>query len=283
VDDTFINELLKIKNRDGQEKEILDRVKGSARDKKLVVAVLPAPDESCPDIFRDRLADPAYARQPHWGQRTTWGVDWPTPVFSLDDHSGGARIYAKKLEELFEAAYAPNPPDVPDDPAKLRVALVKRFALLPIKVTAGSRAKHNHLRDEIEAWARAHEKAGRPVFCVLLILETQHQRGMFALFKRATNSATPDEELARALSDVAGVSLALLKPLRPLEAGVDLAPWIERSSRAFKSYGHEPRIIQQRVLQQTYDGDELQKISFFRWSLRLDEKATTIFARREWN
>jgi hypothetical protein len=60
-DENFITTLLKAKDRDEHEKQIIDSISDAfdpkTRKYALCVAVLHAPPESCPDIFRSRLAD----------------------------------------------------------------------------------------------------------------------------------------------------------------------------------------------------------------------------------
>jgi hypothetical protein len=279
VDEGFVYELLKAKDRDDQEKQILESVKDATRAKRLVIALLVAPAESCPEIFRGRLADPVFARQPQWGKRTIWGVDWPQPTFSLGEPTA-ANAFVRELEALFQAAYAPRAPDVPDDRALLRLALVRRFALLPIKLRGGGavRAGLGSLYDEMENWTRAHASAGGPPFCVLLILESPDRGGW--LDRVLGRIAAPlEQQLADALASVSGADMVALKPLRPLVAARDLGPWITKSSPAIRRRGHEPVIIRNRVLAQTYDSDEACTISFYKWSIRLDQNASKIFAR----
>jgi hypothetical protein len=282
----FVTGLLKAKDRDDQEKQLLEAIAEAAKNDAMAVAVLHAPEESCPDVFRSRLGDPDFAKKRQWSQPTTWGEDWPAPTFSLIGDEATTGKFGHHLEQLFETAFSPGTPTLPADPTKFRSTLIKRLALLPVTVHAqpgawasGGRA----LRDELERWAKAHQSAGRPAFCVLLVVHTQIRRGMmnFGWFRRAPTSS--DQEIVSALGGLPGISVRVLSPLRLLDAALDLDPWISRTSSAFRRRGLEPLVVRNRVLDKTYDSNESLKITFFQWSCRLDQHAKHIFARSTWN
>jgi len=209
----FVSGLLKAKDRDDQERQLLKGIAEAAKNNAMAVAVLHAPEESCPDVFRRRLADADFARKRQWSQPTTWGEDWPAPTFRLIGGDARDGTFGHHLDRLFESAFSPGTPNPPTDPMKFRTALIKRFGLLPVTVlaepgawTRGGRT----LRDELARWALAHQNAGRPAFCVLLVVHTQSRRRImdFTWFRRT--QALSDEEIVSALGDLPGTLLSVL-------------------------------------------------------------------------
>jgi hypothetical protein len=280
----LISVLLKAKDRQEQDDQIIDAVSAAfdsvQNHYKLCVALLQAPPESCPDVFRSRLADRRFSSRRDWGARPTWCEEWAPPSFRLDLGRAIGPAFEWELNDLLEMAGGIGDNSAAHGENDVRAALVHRVGLVIFAVRASSSIVAAHtddLRAEVERWIAAHARANRPPFCLLLIFEQpQLQRVLNLPFFRRRRPDNTDAVLT-SLSTLPGLVVRRIDPLRDLRAELDLDKWISRTWMALKKRGHEPKVIRARTFEKTYDSSETKDITFWQWQRRLDDHSTEIF------
>jgi hypothetical protein len=201
-------------------------------------------------------------------------------LFRLDLGRATATAFERELDALLATigGLGESLPSREND--DVRSALVRRVGVVIVAIRAPANliaARAEDLRIEVERWIVAHANAGRPPFCLLLVLEQSKAQRTFNL--RFFRHRWPDAEAAVriSLSSLPDLVLRTIDPLRELRAELDLDKWISRTWMALKRRGHEPQLIKARAFEMTYDSSQTKDVTFWQWQRRLDIHSDKIF------
>jgi hypothetical protein len=274
--------LVRAKDRTAQEEQIDESIT-AARDStgngfKVLVALLEAPQESCPEVFCWRLATSKILGKRSWNGRLTWHEDgYPLP-FDLSGTGTAAGSFERALSKLLEEKLSVDLPAA-GDAVTLRAAAIRHLGVLPINLLVDPRTIARRLADlthEIDHWIAAHQQEKRPAFCLLLTVR-RHQGGRPLLQRLFGKDEDPMSVMLDRLSALEGVSVRKLDSLDRLNSDRDFDPWMSDIGTALRNFGYQPTHLHLRMKEQTY-GKE-QEITFQQWWGRLDANWNHIFSR----